>query len=116
MGSVSQDEILQLHAEICAGLADPKRIMLLYELAEGPRNVTDLAAALQTPQSQISRHLKNLRLRGLVSGDRQGATVNYSLTDRRVIQALELLRAVLADKLRSQAALADSVDRTGETP
>jgi hypothetical protein len=33
----------------------------------------------------------------------------YTLTDERVIQALDLLRAVLADKLKSQAALADSV-------
>ena len=38
-------EIILLHAQVCQGLADPKRILLLYALADGPRRVTDLAEA-----------------------------------------------------------------------
>lgn len=110
MSPVPEAEIMQLHAEICAALADPKRIMILYELVPGPRNVTELVAALGIPQPQASRHLKVLRERGMVSAERQGTTVSYSLTDPRIIQALDLLRAVLASKLRSQAALAETAD------
>lgn len=109
MCPVPEAEIMQLHAEICGALADPKRIMILYELVPGPRNVTELVAALGIPQPQASRHLKVLRERGMVSAERQGTTVSYSLTDPRIIQALDLLRAVLASKLRSQAALAETV-------
>ena len=36
-------EISQLHAEICSGLADPRRILMLYTLHENPRNVSELA-------------------------------------------------------------------------
>ncbi len=57
---------MQLHAEVCAALSEPKRIMIIYELASGPRHVTELAAALGTPQPVISRHLKVLRERGVV--------------------------------------------------
>lgn len=104
-----REEILTLHAHICEGLADPNRIMILYTLDEKARNVTELAAALGMPQPTVSRHLKVLRDRGLVVAERQAQSVLYSLADARVITALDLLRAVLADSLHSRAALARSV-------
>jgi ArsR family transcriptional regulator len=106
-----REEILTLHAHICEGLADPNRIMILYTLDEKARNVTELAAALSMPQPTVSRHLKVLRDRGLVIAERQAQSVLYSLADHRVIQALDLLRAVLADSLHSHAELARSVGK-----
>jgi DNA-binding transcriptional ArsR family regulator len=99
-------EILQLHAEICGGLADPKRIMLLYELHNGPRNVTELATALDMPQPLVSRHLKILRDRGMVTAERVGPAVRYTLSDQRLIEALDLLRSALRDILGRRAELA----------
>jgi ArsR family transcriptional regulator len=107
-----EHEINQLHAEICAGLADPKRILILYTLHEKPRNVNELVELLDLSQPMVSRHLKVLRERGMVITNRIGATVEYSLADDRLIQALDLLRAVLAVKLKSQAALADTFGGT----
>ncbi|OGO28207.1 MAG: hypothetical protein A2136_06850 [Chloroflexi bacterium RBG_16_54_11] len=101
-----EHEVNQLHAEICAGLADPKRILILYSLHEKPRSVNELVELLDLSQPMVSRHLKVLRERGMVVTNRTGATVEYSLSDDRLIQALDLLRAVLANKLRNQAALA----------
>ncbi|MEJ2488103.1 MAG: ArsR family transcriptional regulator [Anaerolineales bacterium] len=45
-----RDEINILHAQVCSGLADPNRILILYELADGPHNVSDLSATLDIPQ------------------------------------------------------------------
>lgn len=99
MGHVLEWEANALHAEICAGLADPKRITILYELADGPKNVTEIATALGVLQPVVSRHLKVLRERGMVNAHRNGPAVVYSLGDRRLIEALDLLRAVLRDHL-----------------
>jgi DNA-binding transcriptional ArsR family regulator len=107
-----EQEVNQLHAEICAGLADPKRILILYALHEKPRSVNELAELLDLSQPMVSRHLKVLRERGMVTTYRFGATVEYRLADERLIQALDLLRAVLAGKLKNQAALADTFDAT----
>lgn len=104
-----EQEINQLHAEICAGLADPKRILILYALHEKPLSVNELVDLLDLNQPMVSRHLKVLRERGMVITSRYGATVEYRLADERLIQALDLLRAVLASKLMNQAALADSL-------
>ncbi len=104
-----EQEVNQLHAEICAGLADPKRILILYALHEKPRNVNELVELLELSQPMISRHLKVLRERGMVATSRFGTTVEYRIADERLIQALDLLRAVLASKLQNQAALAESL-------
>jgi len=102
-------EINHLHAEVCGGLSDPKRIAILYVLAEGSKNVMELAENLEMPQPTISRHLKILRERGMVIAERQGATINYTLADKRIIKALDLLRQVLADHLTKRSALADAI-------
>lgn len=88
-------EVRQLHAEICQALSDPNRILILYELHSGPRNVGELAETLGLSQPTVSRHLKVLRERGVVLTQREGTSVYYSLTDARVIEALDLLRNVL---------------------
>lgn len=105
-----EQEISQLHAEICAGLADPTRILILYELFESPRYVTQLAESLQLSQPLVSRHLKVLRERGMVLATRNGPAVEYRLGDPRLIQALDLLRAVLRDGLSHRSQLFGAID------
>jgi ArsR family transcriptional regulator len=99
-------EINRLHAEICGGLSDPRRIAILYTLADGARSVMEVAESLELPQPTISRHLKILRERGMVVAERHGTTVLYTLSDKRIIRALDLLRQVLNDNLTRNAHLA----------
>ena len=105
MNATLEQEVNQLHAEICAALADPNRILILYELSTAPRVVTQLAEALDLSQPLVSRHLKVLRERGLVRATRQGPSVEYRLADPRLIQALDLLRAVLHSTIERRASL-----------
>ncbi|RLC77788.1 MAG: transcriptional regulator [Chloroflexi bacterium] len=100
-----EQEIKLLHAHVCEGLGDPKRVLILYLLATRPRNVTELAEALDIPQPTASHHLKILRERGLVLTERDGTAVYYSLADHRVIEALDILREMLADLLAQRASL-----------
>jgi ArsR family transcriptional regulator len=106
MNATLETEVTQLHAEICAGLADPTRILILYELADNPRTVTQLTEALKLSQPMISRHLKVLRERGMVIATRLGPSVEYRVSDHRLIEAIDLLRAVLRDHLNHRAELA----------
>ena len=104
-----EQEINLLHALVCQALADPKRILILYAIAEKPRYVSELAEMLHLPQPTVSRHLKVLRERSLVTTERDGVAVYYSLADKRVVKALDLLRAVLADVLTQQGQLAQII-------
>jgi|SRR5579859_4933302 len=106
MDKTLQEEITRFHAQICSGLAEPSRILLLYALAERPQTVTDLVNRLGMPQPTVSRHLKVLRERGMVKATRDAQNICYALSDRRIIEALDLLRAVLADQLADHGNLA----------
>jgi ArsR family transcriptional regulator len=103
------EEISDLHASVCKALGDPRRILLLYALTEKGRNVSQLAGLLEAPQPVVSRHLQTLHAQGMVKREREGAEIFYSLADTRVIQALDLLRAFLADRLAAQAQLVEAI-------
>ncbi len=98
-------EISALEADFCSALSDPTRLLILYALSECPHNVTEIAVELDVIQPTISRHLKVLRDRGLVYTVRQGTTVTYHLADQRLIQALDVLRTVMRDRLAHRAGL-----------
>lgn len=98
-------EVTQLHADICSALGDPRRILILYALSEQNLNVSDLAIQVSISQPAASRHLKILRERGLVHPVRNGASVEYRLTDHRIIETLDILRGFLRDRIQYRASL-----------
>jgi ArsR family transcriptional regulator len=100
-----EEEVNLLHTHICEGLGDPKRVLILYILSEKPRNVTELTELLDVSQPTVSHHLKILRDRELVSSDKDGTIVTYSLADERIIDALNIMRSILADILTRRAGL-----------
>ncbi len=104
-----QQEITQLEANFCAALSDPNRLLILYALNEKPLNVTELTNELGLSQPTMSRHLKVLRERGLVTAVRTGTVVTYHLSDSRLIQALDLLRNVMRERLTYQANLINEI-------
>jgi ArsR family transcriptional regulator len=104
-----KQEISQLEADFCFALSDPNRILMLYALSEKPLNVTELTHELGLNQPTTSRHLKVMRERGLVQTVRTGTTVTYHLTDQRLIQALDLLRSVMRDRLTQRASLINEI-------
>ena len=105
-----KQEVSQLEANLCSSFSDPTRILILYALHERPRNVTELTAELGATQPTTSRHLKVLRDRGLVRATRQGASTIYEVSDRRLIEALDLLRSVLRDRIATQASLIAEIE------
>lgn len=102
-------EVSQLEAELCFALADPTRILILYALGEKPRNVTELTVELGIPQPSTSRHLRILRDHQLVHANRQGTTVTYQLADRRLLDALDILRSVLRERITHRANLMEEI-------
>ena len=99
-------EITRLHADFCSALADERRLRLIYALAKEPKNVSELTEEVGVSPPSVSRHLKILRERGLVRGERQGSAVIYSMADDRLIQALDLLRSLMRDQWTHRASLA----------
>ena len=76
-------------AETMQALASPSRIRILDRLHRSPCSVGELAAAVGLEQNAVSNHLRLLRHLSLVTSERRGRRVIYSLHDEHVVRLLE---------------------------
>jgi DNA-binding transcriptional ArsR family regulator len=66
-------------ADVFKALSNPSRVMIVNALADGEHCVADLTSLVQLDISTVSNHLSVLRGVGIVSDDRRGTQVFYSL-------------------------------------
>lgn len=70
-------------------LAHESRLMILCYLAGGPRSVTELEQLLSKRQPSVSQQLARLRNEGLVTTERHGKTIYYSIADPRAVRLVD---------------------------
>jgi len=78
------DETCRHIADIFSAMGDRSRTMILLQLAQGERCVSDLATLLGISESAVSQHLRLLRTLRLVRPRREGRHVYYTLDDHHV--------------------------------
>jgi len=88
-GELLDLQVARQVAETMQALATPSRLRILAHLHAGPASVSEISAAIGMDGSAVSHQLRILRHLGLVTGERDGRRVNYSLHDHHVGQLLE---------------------------
>jgi ArsR family transcriptional regulator len=80
----------QLNSGRCSkflkALADPDRLKIVQCLQAGPLPVGEISDRLGAPLANVSHHLKQLRIAGLVTGQKRGRQVIYALSPRVLSQ------------------------------
>ena len=76
-------------ARMLAALAAPERLKIVRFLAEGPHNVTEIAAAVGITALNLSHHLTVLKTATLIWAEKQGRFVVYSLCPGVLEDAVE---------------------------
>jgi ArsR family transcriptional regulator len=112
-------EHYRAHAELCKVLTDPKRLMLLDALRTGERSVGELAEAIDASLPNASQHLAVLRSSGLVDAQRTGQTVHYRLAEPAIVEACDIVDAIVARRLEARDAArraADAILRPPSSP
>ncbi|MBT3363198.1 MAG: helix-turn-helix transcriptional regulator [Chloroflexi bacterium] len=101
--------IYRLHAEFCKTLADANRLLIINELGKGELTVGELTARLGLNQSNVSKHLAVMRQHGMVKRRRDGSNSYYDLSDRRISEAIGLLKEIQAEQLQKRVSLAQLI-------
>lgn len=96
-------------------LADSRRRSLLSALAEHPATATELADGLPISRQAVVKHLNALADAGLVSRERAGREVRYSVTVAPLSSAVSWIATVGAQWDDRLAALAQAFP-AGRTP
>ena len=92
-------EVYSLKAELCKTFADPKRLIILNELRSGEKSVGELAHTIGIDHAVVSRQLGILREKGVVQPRREGTTIYYSIADRKIIEACDLVHEILMNQI-----------------
>jgi DNA-binding transcriptional ArsR family regulator len=74
-------------------LANDLRLQILCVLEEGPATVTEIMVAVKAEQSRVSHQLSALREHQVISAQRDGRQIEYSLTDPHMRELLNDLMA-----------------------
>jgi ArsR family transcriptional regulator len=96
-------EALEQVARRFAVLAEPMRLRLIQALFAGERNVTELVAATDGTQANISRHLQTLTAAHILTRRKAGLQVFYRISDPTIPKLCALVCGSIEKSLRQQA-------------
>ena len=80
------DEQVGLVAQRARALGDQTRVRILEFLGRGPQPVGQIATAVDSPPSTVSKHLQVLFHAVLVQRRREASAVIYSVADADVVE------------------------------
>lgn len=89
-----KSDLFTQFARVGKALSNPNRLELLEFLAQGSRSVDALSKVAQLSIANTSQHLQHLRQAGLVTSQKDGLKVYYSISGDDVISLLDSLREV----------------------
>jgi ArsR family transcriptional regulator, virulence genes transcriptional regulator len=93
----------ELEADLIRVLANPKRIMIVNLLGQGPGTVTEIAGRLHLSMQNASQHLRVMKDRGIVRAARDGREVRYALTSPVLSECCRLVRQALLSQAQDRA-------------
>lgn len=82
--STDADEVFETAAELFGLLATPIRLKIISAVCQGEKNVSELLAAIDTTQPNMSQHLATLYRSGVLTKRREGTQIYYRLQSERV--------------------------------
>jgi ArsR family transcriptional regulator len=93
---------LQAQADIFKALAHPTRLLIVEQIAEKERCVCELTEVAGVDTSTVSKHLSVLKNAGVVTDEKRGNMVFYSLAMPCVLSFFSCLKSSIEKRAREQ--------------
>ena len=94
----------QARGKIVKAMAHPSRLFIIDQLAEGERCVCELTEMIGADKSTVSKHLSLLKEAGIVSDEKRGLQVFYTLRVPCVTNLFSCIEAVVKSNIETQLA------------
>jgi DNA-binding transcriptional ArsR family regulator len=78
---VAQQKLADKQAAFCRIFAHPRRILILWTLAEREKSVSEIAMSVEASLQNTSQHLRLMREMGILDFRRDGQTVFYHVVE-----------------------------------
>lgn len=81
-------------AKLLRALGNERRLMILCQLADGERSVSEILPLVGLSQSALSQHLAVLRQEGIVATRREAQTIWYRIADPAALKVMTTLAEI----------------------
>ncbi len=102
--------LYEIHAEMCKVFSNSTRLEILNLLRDKELSVTELIKKTKLSQANISQHLSIMKSKGIVVSNRNGKNIYYKLTNPKIIKAFDIIRDILAEKLKKNGKMVKSYE------
>ncbi len=90
---------------MCKVFSHPKRLELINLLRDKEMSAGELGERLGLTPANLSQHLTMMRERRILVSRKEGNVVYYRIANHRLLEAFDLLREILFEQIRQDAAL-----------
>lgn len=101
-----QDMITQkeaeVYTEIIKSISHPTRLMMVTFLESGARPFSEIFSRFELDKSTVSKHLKVLKDAGVISSDKKGSDVIYTLEVPCLLNVLDCVGNVIRQNIEKQ--------------
>jgi DNA-binding transcriptional ArsR family regulator len=104
--SADADQVFETAAELFGLLSTPIRLKIISAVCQGEKNVSELLAAIDTTQPNMSQHLATLYRSGVLTKRREGTQIYYRLQSERVATLCRAVCMQVAIELGGEEPLA----------
>jgi ArsR family transcriptional regulator len=95
---MKDDELFRIHASFCRVFSNPKRLKIMWLLADCEMSVGDIADELGVSIANASQHLRVMRDQGAVSMRKEGQNVYYKVSNPNFSKGARLIRKGLVQE------------------
>jgi DNA-binding transcriptional ArsR family regulator len=85
--------------DLLKAMANPSRLMILCQLAEGEKSVGEMESVIGLSQSGLSQHLAVLRRKRIVATRREAQSIFYSLASKEVEEIMASLYRIFCARV-----------------
>ncbi len=110
-----EEQIYAYHAEMCKVFSHPKRLEVINILRDGELSVTDLSQRLILTIGNLSQHLNMMKDHHILLSTKRGNMVYYRIANPKLIRCFDMMREMLFEQIRQDAALIEARDQLSRT-
>ncbi|MCB8978836.1 MAG: winged helix-turn-helix transcriptional regulator [Ardenticatenaceae bacterium] len=83
--------LAESQAAICSVFANPRRVLIIWTLAEQEKSVSEIAATVGLSLQNTSQHLHLMKEKGVLDSRRDAQTIYYRIAENELAKSCPLL-------------------------
>lgn len=105
MSEPKLEELRRIQAETCKTFGNPKRLLILESIWDRQVPYKKLLELTGLDKVTLTQQTAFMRRKGIITGERTAEGLVFSVSNPKILQAFDIMRAVVIDKIKKDSEL-----------